>query len=539
MTSDTSLISIEALDAEDLRGAFVKAGEYLSLNQAVLDNLNVFPVPDGDTGANMVATLQAGLRALGDRPASSLRELSESMRRELLRNSRGNSGFIVAWFFSGFLAAVERHERLTRAELLEGFENGAYQVNSSLFTPVEGTMITIIAAMTRALHECPVLDIGGCLRHALAAARESLFLTPTMLPLLAKAGVVDAGALGFIFIVEGMLRGLTNASVTAEPEDGYRFKPDPAALVNWKPQPEYRYCTEVYVEDPRGCDGGSLRDFLGSRGNSIALVIDPRFIKLHIHTDDPDDVIGYLGAIGRIGSSKVEDMREQAAAVVAAHLDGSACAVLACVPGPGFAELFAGLGVARCLEYGRELPSAGAILDALTEIDAPAVIILPNNANIAPAATLARDLCGRDVVVVPTRNVVEGVAAAYGYSENDGLGDNARNMGDCVGLAACLCLYRSASDSTFGDLAIPEGAYFVMSGDEVAAMGDDPVGAALEALGAAGLAGKSNVSAYLGRDFDPALLDGLRAGVAAINPDAEFESLYGGQGRELLIISLE
>jgi uncharacterized protein len=529
----------DSISAEALRGALAKGAEHLRRNQRLLDNLNVFPVPDGDTGANMVATLQAGVRALGVGPVASMAEVSSLMREELLRNSRGNSGFIVAWFFNGFLGATERYERLTGDSLIEGFAHGSYQARASLFTPVEGTMITIIAAMTGALGECAGMDPGSCLRRALAAGRASLFETPRMLPLLAKAGVVDAGALGFILIVEGMLSGLTNEKFPPEVEESYRFSPDPRALLDWIPLPDYRFCTEVFIENPAGVDDPSLRAFLEARGNSIALVVDPRFIKLHIHTDDPDSILRRLGEFGAIGSSKVEDMREQVAASAARPDEIEACAILACVPGDGFEEVFAELGVTHCLRYGRELPTAGAILDVLSDIEAPAIIILPANGNIIPAATVARDLCGRDAVIVATRNVIEGLAATYGYSENDTLEENARNMRDCIGLAASLSVYRSASTSVFGEQNIPAGSYFAMRGDAVLSIGSDAAATVLEALSAAGAGGKCDLTLYTGENFDYSALPAIEAGVRKINPSLRMETRRGGQPRELLIISIE
>jgi hypothetical protein len=274
--------------------------------------------------------------------------------------------------------------------------------------------------------------------------------------------------------------------------------------------------------------------------------MDPRFIKLHIHTDDPRPILARLEASGTLASSKVEDMREQVGAM-ATRIAGNArdaaveasCAILACIPGQGFEEVFRDLGVARCLTYGRHLPTPGAILDALTGIDADSIVMLPNNGNIVPAATIARDMSGRNVVVIPTRNVVEGIAAAYGYSENDGIVENTRHMRDCIGLAECLFLYRAASSSRFGDQAIPENSFFVMRGDAVLSVRDDPVAATLEALEAAGAAGRCDLTIFTGDGFDEALLPAIEDGVAALNPGMEIAVRRGGQPRELLILSLE
>ncbi len=547
MTSATSSGTTDAIGPGGLREALRAGTEHLRRNQRLLDNLNVFPVPDGDTGANLVATLQAAVLALEGDPALRMVDVADRVRDELLRASRGNSGFIVAWFFNGFLGAAGRHERLTGDVLIEGFAHGSYQARASLFLPVEGTMITVIAAMAGALADCAGMAPVACLRRALEAGRASVFETPRMLPLLAKAGVVDAGALGFVLLVDGMLRGLTREDLPLEHEETYRFRPDPRALLGWTPAPEYRFCTEVLIEAPARHDDPTLRPFLEARGNSIALVADPRFLKVHIHTNDPQAVLERMAAHGPVASSKIEDMQAQVDATVVRLARGAcdtaaadaACAVLACVPGEGFEAVFRDLGATRCLRYGPSLPTAGAILDALSEIEAPSVLILPNNGNIVPAATLARDLSGRDVAVVPTRNVVEGIAAAYGYSENESITENARNMRGCIGLAECLHVYRAVAASRFGDLAIPAGASFVTRGDDVVAVGDDPAGAVLEALKAVGAAGRSDLTLFMGRDFDEAILPAIRAGVAAMNPVIEIDARWGGQPRELLIISIE
>jgi len=538
MTSVTQSGMTDAIDARDLKEALLKGAEYLYINQHILDNLNVFPVPDGDTGANMVATLQAGIRTLGESPVSSMGDISRCMKDELLRNSRGNSGFILAWFFSGFFNVAERHEYLTKDSLLEGFSNGAYQVNSSLFTPVEGTMITIIASMTSALRVCPGLDPETCLRQALSAGRVSLFETPKLLPMLAKAGVVDSGALGFIFIMEGILRGLSKESVSVEHEATYRFKPDPAAFRDWVPVPEYRYCTEVYVIALKAYDE-NLGRFLRERGNSIALVTDPAFIKLHIHTNDPHEILSYLGSLGTIEKSKIEDMHEQIGLLAASEKQDATCKILACAPGSGFEPVFSDLGVERCLVYGNELPSAGAILEALTMVDAEAIILLPNNGNILPAALLARELSGRDVSILPTKNVIEGIAACYGYSENDTMRDNLSNMKGCIQLAESLFVYRSGTDSTFGERFIPNGNYFVIHENDVISSDIDLSAAITSALVLAGIVDKNNASLFIGENLDDEQIPKILQSLLTLNPGLVVETHMGGQPRELLIISLE
>lgn len=537
---------IETLQPEDLKAAIIQGAEHLTRNHRILDRLNVFPVPDGDTGSNMVATLKAAVEDLKVRPALCIGDISSPMIDHLVRDSRGNSGFILAWFFTGFLKAAETYERFDRVALLEAFAHGAYQVNTSLFTPVEGTMITIIAAMNGALRESPSLCLRENLTQAVSAGRVSLFETPRMLPLLAKAGVVDSGALGFIFIIEGMLHSLAGEVLVSDPqasieedEQSYRFTPDPAAFKDWNPLPEYRYCTEVYVARAMGYDDPGLRSFLQERGNSIALVVDPLFIKLHIHTNVPQEILDRLKPFGEMEKSKVEDMHQQVRLFSTEGGHETTCAILACIPGSGFQPLLESLGVASSLVYLRDLPTAGEILERLMAMEASHVILLPNNGNILPAAITAKDMCGKEVAILPTRNIVQGMAAAYGYSENSTLDENLQSMKDCLEFAEGLYVYRSGTASVFGDVQIPASHYFVLHDEQVLSITDDPVSAVLQAAGSLDLINKNNITIYTGSGFDDNLMPDILEGLAGMNPALEMEVYAGGQSRELLILSVE
>jgi hypothetical protein len=537
---------VETLRPEDLKAALIQGAEHLVKNHRILDRLNVFPVPDGDTGSNMVATLKAAVEDLRARPTLSIRDISTPMIEHLVRDSRGNSGFILAWFFTGFLKAAEARERFDRNALLEAFAHGAYQVNTSLFTPVEGTMITIIAAMTGALRESSSACLRENLRLAVSAGRVSLFETPKMLPLLAKAGVVDSGALGFIFIIEGMLHSLAGAiqdqdvqASTVENEESYRFTPDPTAFRDWNPLPEYRFCTEVYMARQNGHDDPGLRSFLQDRGNSIALVVDPHFIKLHIHTNEPQEILDRLKPFGVMEESKIEDMHQQVRLFSTEGGHETTCAILACIPGPGFEPLLDALGVESSLVYLRDLPTAGEILQKLTMMEASHIILLPNNGNILPAAITAKDMCGKEVAILPTRNIVQGMAAAYGYSENSTLDENLQSMKDCLEFADGLYVYRSGAASVFGDVHIPAGHCFVLHDEQVLAISDDPASAVMKAVSTMDLMEKNNITIYTGVEFDDSLMPGILAGFAELNPALELEVHAGGQLRELLILSIE
>jgi len=250
-------MEIERLGPDALRASIKTACDYIELNREILDNLNVYPVPDGDTGVNMLSTLKPAVRELEKAGCASLADLARTMNDMLAKNSRGNSGFILAQFFRGFweAAVTPGHDWLDSNNLLRGFERGSFTAVSSLLTPVEGTMISVIASMLEALRRLDGGNIVRYLSEALEAGRAALFRTPEQLPLLAEAGVVDAGALGFLFIIRGMLCGILREEIEAENEHDYRFEQRAAAVIESTAgrsgrsrKTEFRYCVELDIE---------------------------------------------------------------------------------------------------------------------------------------------------------------------------------------------------------------------------------------------------------------------------------------------------
>jgi fatty acid kinase len=525
------------LDVADLKAGLLRAGEYLQKNYQILDNLNVFPVPDGDTGTNMLATYQAGIQNLPE--TETISDVAISMNESLTRQSRGNSGFILARFFHGFFEVTGQATSISHQHLTDGFANGSYHVNTSLFSPVEGTMITIIAAMTEALRLAEDVDVRTGLRVGLDAARNSLFETPRLLKILAKAGVVDSGALGFVFLMEGFHRGLMNQDVESEDESLYRFQPDPSVIADMQESEQmHRYCTEVLLR-PSGGETPGLSEFLKANGSSIALVQEEALLKVHIHTDDPDHVVVYLATLGTVENTKIEDMQEQMGLFAKEEDPESVNMVLACVPGTGFRDILVSLGIENCLVYSTELPATATILDAIETSQSRNITILPNNKNILPSAMLARDRSDKNVSILPTENVIHGLAALYGYSENATMQDNMTNMADCMNMVDSIFLYRSVADMVFDRTQIQKGDYFCVRDGHTLVVGPDPQLAAMEAMRGLHLEDKTNVCLYYSSPEAQDTAKRILAQLTSDHPDIEVECLFGGQPREYLIISME
>lgn len=520
--------------------------DYLKHNYIILDNLNVFPVPDGDTGTNMLATYQAGVlsvnKALERGKVQNLEDVCRTMDNSLFNESRGNSGFIISRFFHGFFDVVKGHDLISASLVSEGFTHGLYVVKTALLNPIEGTMVTIISEMVsemlERLTENPYIDVLELLDTAVKKARKKLPETPDILPLLAKAGVVDSGALGFIFIIQGMVVSLSGKSIVSENESDYRFAPKQENSSDKNISRHFRYCTEVILKKASDNPLKGIDDFLKARGDSIA-IIDDKVFKLHIHTDDPEEIIKYLSKFGKIEKRKIDDMHEQLRLVTRTTEDNLTSAILSFIPGSGFKEIFATFGATNYIIYNEQLPSTGEILESLELIDNKNIVILPNNNNILPVVLLAKEKSDKNISIVPTQNVIQGIVSLYGYSENESIMNNISSMKECINMAVALFVYRSVSDTVFDGVEIGKENFFVLHDKSITAVGKNFNEVVISAISSHYPENLGNISFYLGDTFDRSLLDDIEKELKEINESLEFETFYGGQSREELIISLE
>jgi uncharacterized protein len=534
------------LNLEELLLSLYGGNEYLKENYRILDNLNVFPVPDGDTGTNMLATYQAGIKSVQSALASGevkiLEDICSIMDNELFNESRGNSGFIISRFFHGFFNVVKDDNLIESTRIAEGFRNGLFIVKTALLNPLEGTIVTIISAMTDIISECvkknPYIDITELLNSAVKEARKVLFKTPEMLPVLAKAGVVDSGALGFIFIIQGMVSGLSKETTNFENESNYRFPPKSRISLDDNVIHNYRYCTELILEKSTNKPLEGIAEFLTARGDSIAIVDDITF-KLHIHTDNPEEIIKHLLKFGKIGKRKIDDMHEQVSLVSHVDEDNLTSSILSFIPGSGFKEIFAAFGVTNYILYMAQLPSTGEILEKLESIDDKNIIILPNNNNILPVVLMVKEKSDKNISIIPTKNIIQGIVSLYGYSENENILHNVSSMKDCIDMAVALFVYRSVSDTNFDGIKIEKENFFVLHNKTITAVGKDFDEVVITAIASFNPENLGNISFYYGESFDRFLLVNIEKELKKINEFLEFESLYGGQIREEVIISLE
>lgn len=424
-------------------------------NQAeYVNSLNVFPVPDGDTGTNMGMTIENGAKEVADKPASTVGEVGQILSKGLLMGARGNSGVITSQLFRGFGQAIKDKEELTGKDLAHAFQSGVEVAYKAVMKPVEGTILTVSrGAATAALKKAEETDDAvEVMRAALDGAKGALAKTPEMLPVLKEVGVVDSGGQGLVFIYEGFLAALTGEYIASED-----FKATPAVMTEMinaehhksvaehvaTEDIKYGYCTEIMVALKQGptyvkeFNYDEFQGFLSGLGDSLILVNDDEIAKVHVHTEDPGLVLQEGLKYGALKKVKVDNMRNQHDAVLekdqaqstAASQEAKDFAIVAVCAGDGLADIFKSQGVDYVISGGQTMnPSTEDILKAIDAVNAKNVIILPNNKNIFMAAQSAAEVSEVPAAVVETRTVPQGFTSLLAFNPTQSLEENVEAM---------------------------------------------------------------------------------------------------------------
>ncbi|MCQ9217143.1 DAK2 domain-containing protein [Streptococcus gallolyticus] len=422
-------------------------------NQAeYVNSLNVFPVPDGDTGTNMGMTIENGAKEVADKPASTVGEVGQILSKGLLMGARGNSGVITSQLFRGFGQAIKDKEELTGQDLAHAFQSGVEVAYKAVMKPVEGTILTVSrGAATAALKKAEETDDAvEVMRAALDGAKRALAKTPEMLPVLKEVGVVDSGGQGLVFIYEGFLAALTGEYIASED-----FKATPAVMTEMinaehhksvaehvaTEDIKYGYCTEIMVALKQGptyvkeFNYEEFQGYLSGLGDSLILVNDDEIAKVHVHTEDPGLVLQEGLKYGALKKVKVDNMRNQHDAVlekdqaVAISQEEKDFAIVAVCAGDGLADIFKSQGVDYVISGGQTMnPSTEDIVKAIDAVNAKNVIILPNNKNIFMAAQSAAEVSEVPAAVVETRTVPQGFTSLLAFNPAQSLDENVEAM---------------------------------------------------------------------------------------------------------------
>jgi uncharacterized protein len=554
--------AVERWDGHGLLAALRHSAATLNAEVDDVNALNVFPVPDGDTGSNMLATILAALGEAEDVPEAdrSVSRVAAAMSLGALMGARGNSGVILSQLFRGLGEAVNDVEEIGGRELARALKEGCEAAFSAVSQPVEGTILTVVRDASTAA--AAALVANGTLEHVLAAAATeaaaSVARTPTMLPVLKNAGVVDAGGKGLELLLRGAL-----ASVRGEHEPHVSRLPHDIVLPTLDALEAEGFGYEtVFVIVPR--DGERLavddiRGHLGNIGESVLVAGDANAVKIHVHNERPDEVISYGLSVGSLSRISVENLDRQATAVRERVQHGVAPAASATTiprdanapatgpvvvivsPGRGWTQVFQALGVTAIVEGGQGAnPSAGELAESIRGTNAREVIVLPNNPNVRMAAKQAGALTPDVAVeVVPTRNAAEGVAALLAFESDVELKTAAKAMSRAAGRIQTLAVTAAVRDARMGRRKVRRGEFIVLGPTEGLVASDRDRTAAVVAAMSKLKDGFELVTLYRGQGIDHADSETLRDALATRLGGVEYELVDGGQPHYDFLIAAE
>jgi hypothetical protein len=458
---------------------FASAAAAVEASRQSLNELNVFPVPDGDTGTNMSLTMGAAVKGL-DKPEAHIGAVAGVLADGLLRGARGNSGVILSLLFRGFGKSVKDLSSLTGTGLAAALTEGVETAYRAVMKPTEGTILTVSRMAAKRARAAAAADTSFefVLQEALAAAEAALEETIRQNPVLAKAGVIDAGGKGFCIILDGMLCALRGQPFEAmTTESGVRERADFSEYSD--EDITFTYCTEFIVIRGSDRDVRKLNAFLGSMGDSLVLVDDEKYIKIHVHTDHPGAVLEEALPYGQLTEIKIDNMREQHSQQAAGHPSGSPAGRKAAEPerrfgfvavcaGDGIENVFRDLGADNVISGGQTMnPSTDDILKAIDATPSEVVYVLPNNKNIIMAAEQCIPLSEKEVIVLPTRSVPQGMSAMLVFDPAQDAGQNREGMLEAVSGVTSGAVTYAARDSEYDGQQIGEGDHMALLNDKL------------------------------------------------------------------------
>lgn len=536
--------ALTRLDGPGLR-ALVRAGlRALEPNVPAVNALNVFPVPDGDTGTNLLLTLRAVDSALEGLDTPSVGETAQAMARSALLGARGNSGVILALFLRGMAQALEGLEAAGPQELARGFAEGARMAYRAVSQPVEGTLLTVLRASAEGARQGVGEGMPGLLASALASARAALDRTPDLLPVLKEAGVVDAGGQGFVLLLEGMVRALRGE----DPAGVSLPAPAPGTLAVRRDFLEatrgrrYGHCVQFLVEEAR-VDADTVREALAPVADSTIVVEEGPALLVHTHTADPEALLRMAEAWGRPARVQMQDIDRQHAALLTGGPEREgpppSVAVVAVAWGPGLEELFRSLGALVVSGGPTRNPSTQDLLAAVESAPADRVVLLPNHPNVLPVAEQVGGLTSKEVRVVPSRSIPQGIAALLAFSPEEPLEEALPAMERALGAVRSGEVTVAVRDAEVQGLRVRAGQAFALLEGRPVAVAETPEEAVVRMLEAAPPPEGSVVTLYWGEGADEARARELARRLRERFPGAEVEVLQGGQPHYPYLVAVE
>ncbi|MFJ8451116.1 DAK2 domain-containing protein [Aerococcus viridans] len=555
------------LDVEAFISMLEVGGNRLSENAEYVNSLNVFPVPDGDTGTNMNLTYTSGIERVIKQHSDTVGEVGEDLAKGLLMGARGNSGVILSQLFRGFAKAIEGKTTIEAQDLANAFQRGIDTAVKAVMKPVEGTILTVArdsaaAGMQKAEETDDIIEV---MTAVLEEAQTSLENTPNLLPVLKEVGVVDSGGQGLVYIYHGFLESLTGESIPVKSAD-----PNKANVTELAHQEnffntshsvasediQFGYCTEIMVKIGEGetvtdeFDYDTFRNHLDGIGDSLLVVSDDEIVKVHVHTETPGEVMNYGQKFGSLVKIKVDNMRLQHDDILdgkgsnqtesAPAVERTNLAIIAVAAGEGIENLFKDMGVKSIISGGQTMnPSTNDILDAINKANADNVIILPNNKNIIMAANQAVEVSEIPAAVVETKYISQGLTAMLGYNPDGTLEDNKVAMVAEMANVNSGQVTVAVRDTTVDGLEIHKDHFMGIIDGKIVSEDADLVKETINMINQMIDEDKELVTLIFGEETDQATAELIAEAVESANEDIEVEIVDGGQPVYHFLASVE
>ena len=542
----------KTINGSVFRKMIMAGASLLEQNKKLVDALNVFPVPDGDTGTNMFLTIKSASAEVNNCINNSMDSLCEAYAKGALRGARGNSGVITSQILKGLTSVLGQKQEVTTKIFAKAIQEGANVAYKAVTKPKEGTILTVIRTMAEAAVEAAKKhqDFEEFMKIVLDKGEEILQKTPEMLPVLKKAGVVDAGGRGLIVLFTGYYKALCgDETLTFNFDDAKPVQSvdDVIADINNLADIEFGYCTEFMIihmlKKTTEADIDKLREKLMEIGDSVLCIGDLSLVKVHVHTNEPNRALGYALGLGEIWNIKIENMREQNRELkknMKKVEELKPIGMVSVAPGEGFANLFTDLTVDQIIAGGQTMnPSAADIASAVSKVPAEAVIVFPNNKNIILAAEQAKALSDKLIHVVPTKNVPEGIAASLAFNPESSVEENLEAMSMAIeNVKAGSVTYAVRATHVDGfDLSV--GEIIGLDDKAILAKGND-VNKTTEKLVEKLIdEEKVNITLFYGEDINEEDAEKLRQTLEEKYNNCEVTAIYGGQPVYYYIISIE
>ncbi|HFF2408692.1 TPA: fatty acid kinase catalytic subunit FakA [Staphylococcus aureus] len=524
----------------------IQGAQNLSNNADLVDSLNVYPVPDGDTGTNMNLTMTSGREEVENNLSKNIGELGKTFSKGLLMGARGNSGVILSQLFRGFCKNIESESEINSKLLAESFQAGVETAYKAVMKPVEGTILTVAKDAAQAAIEKAnnTEDCIELMEYIIVKANESLENTPNLLAVLKEVGVVDSGGKGLLCVYEGFLKALKGEKVEAkvaklDKDEFVHDEHDFHGVINTE-DIIYGYCTEMMVrfgKNKKAFDEQEFRQDMSQFGDSLLVINDEEIVKVHVHTEYPGKVFNYGQQYGELIKLKVENMREQHREVIRKEqhtakpkMETVETAIITISMGEGISEIFKSMGATHIISGGQTMnPSTEDIVKVIEQSKCKRAIILPNNKNILMASEQAASIVDAEAVVIPTKSIPQGISALFQYDVDATLEENKAQMADSVNNVKSGSLTYAVRDTKIDGVEIKKDAFIGLIEDKIVSSQSDQLTTVTELLNEM-LADDSEIlTVIIGQDAEQAVTDNMINWIEEQYPDVEVEVHEGGQ----------